>query len=77
MELTSESFIKLMADQFKSESEKIDLDIEFRSLYDWSSLQALIVITAIDDEFGVTIEDSELRQANSFRDLFHLIEAKR
>lgn len=77
MELTSESFLDLMKNQFEIESDKVGFDVAFRNLNDWSSLQALIVITVIDDEFGVTIEESELRNAITFGDLFHLVRTKK
>ena len=46
---------------------------QFRELEEWSSMQALIVIAAIDEHFGVTIPEKQFRSANTFEDLFQLI----
>lgn len=46
---------------------------QFRELEEWSSMQALIVIAAIDEHYGVTIPEKQFRGANTFEDLFQLI----
>ncbi|GAB5539713.1 MAG: hypothetical protein Salg2KO_18160 [Salibacteraceae bacterium] len=74
MSIDSDEFLKLMRDQFDHEKDRITMDQPFRNLQDWSSLQALIVITTIDEAYDVTINEQELQNAQTFGDLFTLVD---
>lgn len=73
MQLDPQSFIKLMRDQFQTEKELVTMDQVFRELEEWSSMQALIILTCIDEAYGITIEEDKLRQAKTFSDLYNLV----
>lgn len=73
MSTDPEAFIQLIRAQFGDEKDLVTLDHPFRDLWEWSSMQALIVITAIDEAYGVTIGEAELRKAQTFGDLFTLV----
>lgn len=64
-----------MRDQFDAEKDLITLSKPFRDLQDWSSMQALIVITAIDEVYDITIEENKLRTAQTFEDLYTLVKS--
>ena len=68
---TLSDFIQVMADAFSSETE-VKASVEFRELEEWSSMQALIVIAAIDEHFNVTIPEKEFRAAKTFQNLYDL-----
>lgn len=62
-------------DVFKSlfqEDDGIVSTTVFRELEEWSSMQALIVIAAIDENFGVTIPERDFREAKTVEDLYKL-----
>lgn len=52
----------------------IEPGTRFRDLEEWSSMQALIVIAAIDENFGVTIPERDFREAKTVADLHQLIQ---
>ncbi len=51
-------------------------DTKFRELNEWSSLSALGVIALADEEFGVELNGTEMRGANTIQELFDLITSK-
>ncbi len=51
-------------------------DTKFRELNEWSSLSALGVIALADEEFGVELNGTEMRGANTIQSLFDLITSK-
>lgn len=72
---TPSRFIEVFSSLFKGEQE-IKKDTVFRNLEEWSSLQALIVIAAIDEHFGVTISEQEFRNAKSVNDLYEITRSR-
>lgn len=50
----------------------ITADSKFRELEEWSSMQALIVIAAIDEHFGITVPERDFRAAQTVSDLHQL-----
>lgn len=72
-----EKFIELFAEQF----DEIDISLlkpetRFRELDGWSSLVALLVITMVDDEYGVVLPPEEMRKTQTIRELFDLVSSK-
>ncbi len=64
-----DEFVKVIRDLFKEDPGAIQAETEFRNLEEWSSMQALLVIAAVDEHFGVTLPDQEFRNANTIADL--------
>ena len=71
MKPTQEEFIAVMSEAFSPEA-TVMLNIEFREMEEWSSMQALIVIAAIDEHFGVTVPEKKFREAKTFQALYEL-----
>ena len=69
-ELTS--FVSVFGSLFQNVG-SISEETEFRQLEEWSSMQALILIAAIDEHYGVTIPELDFRSATTVSDLFKLI----
>lgn len=72
-----EKFIELFAEQFD------DIDIallkpetHFRELEEWSSLIALLVITMVDEEYGIVLPPEEMRKTQTIQELFDLVQSK-
>jgi len=65
-------FLSLMAEQFDEAAALLQPDTQFRTLESWSSLQSLIVVTAIDEAYGVTLRENQLSAANTLEELFLL-----
>lgn len=71
MNPTLSDFMDVMSDSFSAEAE-VEAGVRFRELEEWSSMQALIVIAAVDEHFGVTLPEKEFRKAQTFKDLYEL-----
>jgi acyl carrier protein len=65
-----QKFLEVFQSLFQLDAEDIRANSEFRELEEWSSMQALIVIAAIDEHFGVTIAERDFREAKTVGDLF-------
>lgn len=55
---------------------EVQPDIHFRSLRAWSSLNALIVISRINDETGIFISASDLANCQTVSDLHQMVQNK-
>lgn len=71
MSPTLNDFIDVMSECFSPKTH-IEVGTKFRELEEWSSMQALIVIAAVDEHFGVTLPEKEFRRAETVQDLFSL-----
>jgi acyl carrier protein len=67
-------FIKKFEDQFQhAVPGGVKPATRFRDLEEWTSLQALIIISSFDWDYGVTVAADELRKAITVEDLFNLV----
>lgn len=48
----------------------------FRDLPGWTSLQSLVVVITLDEEYGVSITADELQRARTLGDLYQLARDK-
>lgn len=67
-------FIEKFADIFDDINvESITPETRFHDLDEWSSLEALCVISMADEEFGKQIKNSDLKACETIQDLYNLI----
>jgi acyl carrier protein len=52
-------------------------DFNFRDFEGWDSLTALCIQAMIENKYRVTITNPEIRNAQTFKDLFELIKTKK
>ncbi len=71
-----EDFVKRFSEQFE-DADDFSADTEFKELDEWSSLSAIHVIAFIDTEYDVEISGTEIRRANTIKDLFDLVNSKK
>ena len=70
-------FIEKFAEIFDdTDASTLTPETKFRELDEWSSLSALGVIALADEEFGVELNGTEMRSANTIQELFNLITSK-
>ena len=70
-------FIELFAELFdETDVTVFTAETEFKKLDEWSSLIALSVIAMVDEEYGITIQGEEIRNANTIADLFNNVKIK-
>lgn len=59
------------------DASEINESTVFKELEEWYSLAALATISMVDDEYGVTITNKDLRAVETLGELFKLIEEKK
>ena len=70
-------FIELFAELFdETDVTVFTVETEFIKLDEWSSLIALSVIAMVDEEYGITIQGEDIRNANTIADLFNNVKIK-
>lgn len=66
-------FLKHIAQVFEhASSESLTPETLFRELPGWTSLQSLVVVISLDEEYGVSITAEELKRARTLGDLYQL-----
>lgn len=69
--------MKNFAGQFEETNpSEITLDTFFRSLPEWSSMMALIIIAMVDENYKVPLTGDEIRSSQTVRDIFKIVAAK-
>jgi acyl carrier protein len=67
-------FIEKFADQFENTGiELMTANTKFKNLDEWSSLLALSIIAMVDDEYGVAVKGSDIRNSETIEDLFKTV----
>ncbi len=70
-------FIELFAELFdETDVTVFTAETEFKKIDEWSSLIALSVIAMVDEEYGITIQGEDIRNANTIADLFNNVKIK-
>lgn len=71
-------FIEHFAEQFDDTAvEVFKPETEFKALDEWTSLMALSIIAMVDEEYDVTIDGADIRNARTIEDLFRIVESKK
>lgn len=69
---TMDEFISLLASELAITDEEIKKDSNFRELRNWSSLNALLIMSKIHEEMNVLIAPSDLATVTTVEELFEL-----
>lgn len=68
-----EEFVKVVANEFQETPiDEISDQTHFRELPEWSSLVALSVLSAIDDEFDIMLTGGDIRKSTTIEDLYNI-----
>lgn len=69
-------FMLFLEDELLLNPGEVQPDIHFKSLRTWSSLNALILISRINDETGIFISASDLANCQTVLDLHKMVQNK-
>jgi acyl carrier protein len=69
------TFIHNFQNQLEDQ-QQIQADTEFKKLKSWDSMSALLVITMIDDEYGVGVSGDDIRKVNTVEELYNNVLGK-
>lgn len=71
-------FTRLFAEQFADPNEtNFCAETKFHELEGWTSMTALLVITVIEDNFGVLLSSEEFASLQTVQELYGLILQKK
>jgi len=51
----------------------LDVKARLRDLPGWTSLQALIIVSGFESDYGITVSQDEFREANTVQDLHGVV----
>lgn len=71
-----QKFIENVAEQFDELNTELTPETRFREVEGWTSLVALLVITMVDEEYGVVLPPEEMRKTQTIKELFDLVNSK-
>ena len=66
-------FLKIMTEIF-DEEKQLSLDAKFNQLKNWDSLKKLTLLSVIDENYKIMLNDIE--KMSSFRDVYNFINSK-
>lgn len=65
-----QKFLEVIKEALDIEGREIELSDNFRDYDEWDSLARLSLIAALDDNFGIQIEDDEFSDMNALSDIY-------
>lgn len=68
---------ELLAEALEVDVSQISVDTDYKNHEKWDSLAALSLITAIEDEFGLVLSDSDLKKLTTVQNLSDYVLANR
>ena len=71
-----QQFTQNVADQFDELNVELTPETQFRKVEGWTSLVALLVITMVDEEYGIVLPPEEMRKTNTIQELYDLVVSK-
>jgi acyl carrier protein len=71
-------FLEQFAEQFDSlETSPLTANVCFKELKDYSSLLALMIMTMIDEEYGVIVSGDDMMNVSTIDELFTLVSSRK
>jgi acyl carrier protein len=75
--MTIEDFIKNIETEFEDlEPGKLKPETIFREVFDWNSINALILIAMVKTEYGAAINAEDIQKSKTINDLFEIVKSK-
>ena len=75
--MTIEDFIKNIETEFEDlEPGKLKAETNFREVFDWNSINALILIAMVKTEYGAAINAEDIQKSKTINDLFEIVKSK-
>lgn len=71
--MSLEQFIQTLAPAFMESACLLSAETRFKELSDWNSLAALMIITTIGQECGVSLGADDLFNADTIADLYETV----
>ena len=66
-------FLEKFADDLGCGRDEISAETRFRELPGWTSLQALMTLSMVEEEFDVLLKSDDFKKSETLGDLFALV----
>lgn len=66
-------FLKEFATYFELEISEIEFEVKFKELQEWDSVQALVLVAFLEDEFNIPVTREIYDKLITIEDIYHLI----
>jgi acyl carrier protein len=77
MSITIEKFIQNIEDEFDElEPGKLRPESIFREMFDWNSINALVLIAMVKTEYDVTLNADDLIKSKTVSDVFNMVKSR-
>ena len=70
-------FLEKFADDLGCGRDEISAETSFRELPGWTSLQALMTLSMIEEEFDVLLKSDDFKKSETLGDLFAIVAARK
>jgi acyl carrier protein len=71
------TFVQNFASQFEETPiDAFSAETKFRELEEWSSMNALVIIAMVDEDYKVKLSGNEIKESNTIQDIFDKVIAK-
>lgn len=74
--VSEKDFLKYIAEELELSEQDLSLKDVFREIPNWTSLNALLVVSRINDEADVLLSTSELAKCVTLKDIYTLVNDK-
>ena len=71
-----EKFLEALKEAIEAEDKEINMEDRFKEYEEWDSLAQLSLIAALDEAFGVEIEDEDFQKLETVSDLFNAVKER-
>jgi acyl carrier protein len=72
-----DDFAKRLEEEFEEIPEgALKSDVRFRDIFEWNSMNALLLMALISTEYDVNISADELRNCNTLGELYTIVSSK-
>lgn len=76
--MDSQEFIEKFATIFDDvDVSALTMDTIFRDIDEWSSLSALSLLAMVEEEYGVNLNNQDIRDSASIADIFEIVKTKK
>lgn len=70
-------FLEKFAQELGCDASQLAPETQFKKLSAWSSLNALLVLSMIEEEFGVLLKGDDFKNSETLGDIFKIIQSRK
>ena len=71
--INSSDVIGLVATILECSSKQLDLDASSQTIAGWDSMKQILILEALEEQFGITVYADDFLSAGSLRGIFEIV----